>query len=201
MATTVGATVRSLWWMALLRGILLVALGVVAILEPPVAVLAFVWAFGAYAIADGIVVIAAAIAQRKQYPGWGWLIVQGVLTIIAGVLILALPGVAGVLGVFTLLWFLVISTIVGGIMQIAAAIRHQGAEKSWGIAGGVIDIVFGILLAIMAFVWPGGLALAVVWVVGIGAIVFGIGLIVAAFQLRRGVTSTADRIDEVLGEG
>jgi len=198
MANVVGSAVRSIWWLVLVRGILLVLLGVFTLWQPFAAVVAFVVVFGIYAIADGATLIVAAIASRKQYSDWGWLIVQGVLTIIAGILIVALPGVAGLVGIFGLLWFLVVSTIAGGIMTLMVAGRQTGSARVWAIVGGILDIVFGILIGLMAFLAPGDTAAALVWVVAVAAIVFGVILVVTAFQVRRGVVTVADRIDEAL---
>ncbi len=197
MSNTIGTAVRSLWWLVLVRGILLVLLGIFALVSPVLAVWAIVVAFGAYAVVDGVFVIIAAITSRKAYPNWGWVIAQGALTIIAGVLILALPGIVGAFGVLVLLWFLVFSSIVGGIMQIIAAAR-QRESRVWGIVAGVLDILFGALIGILVLVNPVSTSFALIWVIAIAAIVFGVILIVTSFQVRRGVVATADRIDEAL---
>jgi uncharacterized membrane protein HdeD (DUF308 family) len=197
--TAIGSAVRGLWWMVLVRGILLVLLGIVTLWQPFAAVLAFAFVFGIYAIADGVLVIIAAVSSRKQYTGWGWLIAQGILTIIAGILIVSLPTAAGLIGVFAILWFLVISTFAAGVMEISAAVRHHGSDKAWGITGGVLDILFGILLALLAIFSPGGTLVATVWVVGIGALVFGIVLIVTAFGVRRRGSAFVDELENAVG--
>jgi len=184
--STLGQTARSLWWLVLIRGILLVALGVLTLFEPVQAVVVFALVFGIYAIADGILVIIASITSRKTYSGWGWLLAQGILTILAGIIIVALPGLTGLTLLLALLWFFVFSSFIGGIFEIIAAVKHHGSDRAWGIAAGVIDILFGILLMVLIFTTPGATLLATVWVFAIGAIVFGITLIVGAFRLRSG---------------
>lgn len=196
---TVGSAVRTIWWLVLIRGILLVILGVLTLWQPVVSVFAIVLVFGIYAVVDGIATIVAGITTRKRNPDWGWVIAQGAIAVVAGVLILLLPGLAGLLGVFAILWFLVFSAIVSGIVTIWTAARQSGGTKGWGIAAGVVDIVFGVLLGVLALLNPIGTAEAIVWVVAILAIVLGVMLIVAAFQVRRGALTIADRIDEALG--
>ncbi len=183
----------------LVRGILLVLLGIFALISPILAVWAIVVAFGVYAIVDGIFLIAAAITSRKTYSSWGWVIAQGALLIIAGVLILSLPGIVGTFGVLVLLWFLVFSAIVGGVMEIVGASSQKGSSKTWGIVGGILDILFGALLGVLVWLNPVGAGFALVWVIAIAAIVFGVILIVSSFQVRRGVGAVADRLDEALG--
>jgi len=194
MVQALDAQIRGLWWLVLIRGILFVLLGVAALLQPALAVIAFTFVFGIYAIVDGVMVVIAAIVARKEYSGWGWLIVQGVLTVIAGVLIVSLPAAAGLLGVFALLWFLAISAFVGGIMELVQAAKVKGGSRGWAIAAGVIDILFGILIAVIAITDPAGAALATVWVIGIGAIIIGVVLIVASFRVRRGDLSVAGEV-------
>ncbi len=198
MVQALDAQIRGLWWLVLIRGILFVLLGVAALLQPALAVIAFTFVFGIYAIVDGVMVVIAAIVARKEYSGWGWLIVQGVLTVIAGVLIVSLPAAAGLLGVFALLWFLAISAFVGGIMELVQAAKVKGGSRGWAIAAGVIDILFGILIAVIAITDPAGAALATVWVIGIGAIIIGVVLIVASFRVRRGdLTVAGEVVDSV----
>jgi len=184
--STLGQSARSLWWLVLIRGILLVVLGVLAFLQPIQAVVIFTLVVGIYAIADGILVIVASIATRKQYSGWGWLLAQGVLTILAGLIIVALPGFTGAFGILAIVWFLVFSTLIGGVFELVAAFKHHGSSRGWGIAAGVVDILFAILLAVLIFTSPAGTILATIWLIGVGAIVFGITFIVGAFRLRSG---------------
>lgn len=194
MTQTIDTQIRSLWWLVLIRGILFVLLGIAALAQPVVAVLAFTMVFGIYAIVDGLMVAIAAIVARKDYEGWGWLVAQGVLTILAGVLIVALPGAAGLIGVFAILWFLAISAFVGGIITLVAAARSRGGSKGWGIASGIVDILFGILIAVLAITSPAGTLLATVWVVAIGAILLGVVLIVASFRVRRGDLTITEEV-------
>jgi len=191
---TIGSAVRTIWWMVLIRGILLIILGALTLWQPVVSVVAVVLVFGIYAIVDGVVAIVGGIASRKRNPDWGWLIFQGALAIVAGVLILILPGLAGLLGVFAILWFLVFSALVTGVMTIWTAARQTGGVKAWGIVAGILDLAFGVLLGVFAFLNPVGTAAAIVWVVAILAIVIGVVLVITAFMVRRGVTGIADRI-------
>lgn len=186
MVQTLASQVQSLWWLILIRGILFILLGIVALVQPVGAVVVLAMVFGIYAIVDGLMVTVAAIVSRKSYQGWGWLIAQGVLTVIAGILILSMPAVFGLLGILTVLWFLAISAFVGGIMAIVSAARSKGSVKGWGIVGGALDIIFGILIAVLAITSPAGTLLAMIWVVAIGAIVIGIVLVIASFRARKG---------------
>jgi uncharacterized membrane protein HdeD (DUF308 family) len=69
-----------------------------------------------------------------------------------------------------------------GIFEIAAAIRlRKHIENEWLLAlSGVVSIAFGVLM----FLQPGAGALAVVWLIGIFSLVFGILLIALGFRLK-----------------
>ena len=48
------------------------------------------------------------------------------------------------------------------------------------IIAGMASVLFGVLMVL----WPGAGALAVLWLIGIFAIIFGVLMIILAFKLR-----------------
>jgi uncharacterized membrane protein HdeD (DUF308 family) len=101
-----------------------------------------------------------------------WRIVLGAISIIFGILVLVWPGISlGILVIMVGIWAIVI-----GILQIIASIGHRGIPSSgwvWGIIGGALAILFGII-----------------WIIGIWAIIWGIIFIVLGFQLRKAARAT-----------
>ncbi len=187
--TTIASTgfrsaLRGLWWLILIRGILLVVLGILALAWPGMTVTALVLLLGAYAVVDGVILIITAIASHAEHRGWGWLVAEGALAVIAGLLVLTMPGFVGVAAVLTILWFIVFSAIIGGILEIVAAVGQHGG--GWAIASGALYILFGVVLMISVVLEPAAAALTLVWIFGIYAIVFGVVLAVVAIQARRG---------------
>lgn len=82
------------WGWVLLRGVLAVIGGALALLWPGLALLSLVLLFAAYMIADGASGIAAAIRAARRHERWGWLVAEGLLGIVAGLLALVLPTAA-----------------------------------------------------------------------------------------------------------
>jgi len=166
------------WWLLLLRGIAAIAFGVLAWAMPQVSIAALVLLFGAYALVDGVLAVATAIAgtgDREQR----WLVgLWGLVGIGAGIITFIAPDVTAL----ALLFYIAIWAIATGVLEIAAAIRlRKEIEGEWilGLAG-LASVAFGVALVAK----PGPGALAVVWLIATYAVAFGILLIILAFKAR-----------------
>jgi uncharacterized membrane protein HdeD (DUF308 family) len=173
-------TLARRWWTLTLRGVIAILFGLMALIWPGITLLALVVLFGAYALVDGVIALGTAIFGDRATTGErGWLIVEGIAGIIVGILTFAWPGVTAVV----LLWLIAAWAIVTGVLEIAAAVRlRQEITGEWLLAvGGVLSVLFGILLIVR----PGAGALAVVFLIGGYAIVFGIIIIGLGLRLRQ----------------
>ena len=90
-STDATQAVKALWWLVLIRGVLAVLFGLYALFSPAAALLALVFVFGFYAIMDGVAAIAVGFRHRRT-SHWGWHVVQGVVSLIAGLIALFWPG-------------------------------------------------------------------------------------------------------------
>ena len=181
----VSKFVKSTWWLVLLRGVFAIILGILAFVAPVMTALVFVWVFAIYAIVDGVTGIVHALQVRKTDPAWGWLLMIGIVGLIAGILVMIFPAVAGALALFTMLWIIAIWAVVSGIFGIpAAATVASGGAKVLGIVFAVLSIVFGVLLVIMLFTTPQSALIGLIYVLGAFAVLEGLVLVVIAFQAR-----------------
>ena len=184
---------RGVWWWVLIRGVIAVVFGVITLASPVSAILALAVVFGAYALVDGVFAAVHAVRVRRSFPKWGWLLVQGIVSVLAGLAALILPGLVGLLGALVLLWTIVIYTVMHGVSGIySAAGAAQGSAKAWGVVAGVLSIVFGLILGILLLVTPGAAILGFVWLVGVYAIAFGVMLAVTAILVRVSGRSSGD---------
>jgi len=171
------ATVARSWWTLVLRGVLAIVFGVVAWLLPDTALRALIVVFAAYALVDGVFALIAAFGrggEERRLP----LILEGVLGIGAGIVALVWPG----LTTLALLYVIAAWAIVTGVFEIIAAVElRREIDNEWflGLAGAA-SILFGVL----AIIFPGTGALAVVWMIASYAIIFGVLLIALGFRLR-----------------
>jgi uncharacterized membrane protein HdeD (DUF308 family) len=125
-----------------------------------------------------VLAIAAAIMGDAPAPRW-WLAIVGLLGILVGILTFAWPGITALV----LLLFIAGWAIATGILQIVAAIRlRKEIDNEWLlIAGGVLSVLFGLILVVQ----PGTGALALLYVIGFYAILYGILLVGFSLRLRR----------------
>jgi uncharacterized membrane protein HdeD (DUF308 family) len=179
------------WWALLLRGICAMLFGVMALAWPGITLSILIFLFGFYALFDGIAAIVLGIGAATGTAGtaggrrWWEMVLVGILAVIAGIMAFAWPGETAVI----LLFIIAISSIVRGVMEIVAAIRlRRVIEREWllGLAG-VVSIAFGLLLLAR----PGAGAMAVIWIIGWYAVVFGVIEIALSFRLR-GLRSQID---------
>ncbi|KAB2368121.1 HdeD family acid-resistance protein [Actinomadura montaniterrae] len=165
------------WWVLALRGAFAILFGVVAWVWPHITLWVLVVLFGAYALVDGVTAVAQAVRGTTGGPR-GLLAVSGAAGIVLGIVAMAWPGVTAL----ALLMLIAAWAVVTGVLEIVAAVslrRELRGEWMYAVTG-AISIVFGILL----FAWPVSGALAVVWLIGLFAILFGATLVGAAFRLR-----------------
>ena len=170
-----GAALARNWWLIALRGALGVIFGVIALLMPITTILALVLLFSAYMIVDGVFAIYAAIRAAQQGESWSILVLQGIASIAAGAIAFFWPGIT----VLAFVLLIAAWSIVSGCLMLAAAFRTDSG-RWWLVLGGAAALLFGILMILA----PLSGAVVLTWWLGAFALVFGVALIILAFQLR-----------------
>ena len=165
------------WWAIALRGVFAILFGVIALVMPGVTLTALVLLFAAYMLVDGIFAIVAAIRAARQHERWGWLILEGIVDLIAGAIAVIWP-------LITIVAFVLLMgawAIVSGGLLVAAALRLHATHGRWLMAlAGVVSVIWGVLLLLGPII---GAVVLTLWM-GAYAFVFGILLLVLAFRLR-----------------
>lgn len=172
------SVLRSVWWLPVLRGVLMIVLGLLLLVEPLGTLVALVWVFGVFAVIDGFVVLMQAFLARGR-PGFGWLITQGLVSIGFGALIMLWPNVTALVLFYLLaLWVLVL----GITAVIVAVTQYRAHDLAWAgtLVFGLIGFLFGLLLVIK----PEGTVDLILTVYGLFAFVAGMVMLVAGFATR-----------------
>jgi len=165
------------WWIYVLRGILAVAFGLLALAWPGLTIGVLVVLFGFYVIFEGVLALSAAFRHRDRQLWWV-LLLEGLSGIVVGMFAFMWPGLTAVI----LLIFIALWAMLTGVLEIAAAVQLRKQLKGeWALGlTGVLSILIGILLLSN----PGAGALAVVWLIGVYAILFGVLLTVLGVKVK-----------------
>lgn len=169
------------WWAVLIRGIAAVLFGISAFLWPALAGFALVVLFGAYAFVDGVFALVAAIRAAEAHQRWWPFALEGVIGIAIAAIVFFDWRIAATAIYFTIAAW----ALLTGILEIVAAVELRKAiEGEWMLVlGGVLSIVFGILMV----VFPAAGVLSVIWLIAFYAVLFGAALIALSLRLRRHV--------------
>jgi uncharacterized membrane protein HdeD (DUF308 family) len=178
-------TLAKNWWLLLLRGVAGVVFGALALAWPGITLFVLVLFYGAYALVDGAFSLAMAIKRRGAAAPTGWLVLVGLLGLAAGLFTFLWPAITAL----ALLVVIAAWSILHGFLEIVGAIRlRKEIEGEWLlILSGLLSVAFGALVLL----FPGAGALALVWLIGAYAILFGVLLIVLSLRLRRRGTHAA----------
>lgn len=183
---------KAIWWMILIRGILAVLFGIlVFVFSPDVTLVALAILFAAYSIVDGVMKITHALRIRSRSKGWGWLLVAGVLGILAGLIAAFFPVLTGFFGALLVVYLIAFWSIFSGVAGFPAAhAMADGGRKTGAYVAAALSVLFGIALVVIATINPAGAVSALVWTIGAYAVVVGVLLIALAIGAR----ATAKRV-------
>ena len=113
-------------------------------------------------------------ALRHLADNWWLLLVQGVVSIIFGILALIWPGETLAVLVVLFGWFVLFIGAIAIVSAIAAATNHQ--QWGWRFAVGILGVLAGLII----LRWPGITAVTLLLFVGFWAIVVGLTQIIGA---------------------
>lgn len=171
-------TVSRIWWALAIRGVLAILFGIVAFVYTGQTLLALVYVFGIFAVLSGVTTLVTAVRAGEAHQRWGWLAASGILSVVAGIVAFAWPGITALAFVYLVAAW----AIVTGGAEIAFALAFPDTLAHPWLAGlsGLLSVVFGLLLA----VWPRSGAITLTWLVGIYAIAYGVTTLYYAYRLQ-----------------
>jgi uncharacterized membrane protein HdeD (DUF308 family) len=175
-----GQIAATYWWVILVRGIILILLGMAMLIWPTQSLQVFGIIFVAYLFIDGVMSIFQGFSERKQGQSGAGDFVVGALAIIAGIVILVWPQWSvEVVGYLIAFWALLagISGIAGGL----ALRKRPGSGWGWFVAWGALALIFGLIVLFN----PAAGILSILWLVAIWAIMAGIVFAIASFFVRK----------------
>jgi uncharacterized membrane protein HdeD (DUF308 family) len=176
LGEAVTRSMRDHWLLFVVEGVVLLILGALAIVVPPLATLGVTIFLGWLLLISGVVGLVMTFMTRGA-PGFWWSLLSGVLGVAAGFVLLAFP----VSGALSLTLVLIAFFIVEGIASVMYALEHRrqlSGRWGWMLTSGIVDLI---LAAIILAGFPGTALWALGLLVGInmlfgGASLIGLGL-------------------------
>jgi uncharacterized membrane protein HdeD (DUF308 family) len=170
----VQATIHAHWKFFLIQGVIMVVLGMIAVTVPNIATLEIELLLGWLLIVGGFL-RAVTIFRRRHMPGFWWSLLNGVLSMLLGLVLIARPGT----GVITLTFVMTVFFVVEGIAAIFIALDFRRHLHNWGwtLFSGLVNL--GLAYLIWAG-WPSSAAWVIGLFVGINMIFFGVSLVMTA---------------------
>jgi uncharacterized membrane protein HdeD (DUF308 family) len=164
------------WGMLLVRGIIAILFGIMAMIWPGITAVALAVLWGIWALIEGVVNLVAAF--QRGAAGKGWKILFGIVSIVAGLIAIIHPFDVAVV----LTWILGIWFIVAAVFQGVGAFSSTRTRPRWML---IISAILSLVIGILFVARPGVGVLSIVLWLGIVATIWGIVLVIAAFSARR----------------
>lgn len=167
------------WWILSLRGFFAILLGIAAFIWPDITLHILILLFGIFLFLEGIFSTVSSLKFRDIYPHWWLYLIKGLLSMTIGIIAWVWPGITALV----ILILIAAWAIYTGLIEIILAMRlHDELEGEWLlILSGVISLLFGLVLALQ----PAEGLLALTWLMGAFAIIFGLLLFILGFKLRQ----------------
>jgi uncharacterized membrane protein HdeD (DUF308 family) len=162
------------------RGFIALIFGITAFVLPGITLEFLILLLGAFLIADGVVtVFSLFFGTLERTRHWRLMLLEGLTGILIGVMTFIWPAITALIIIVLVgIW-----AVVTGILEVAAAISlREFIENEWLLGlSGLISILFGIVL----FLYPRIGGVAVIWVIGTYAVLFGVLLIFLGLKIRK----------------
>jgi uncharacterized membrane protein HdeD (DUF308 family) len=169
------------WKLLLVRGVIAILFGIVAIAWPVTTAIALALLWGFWALFDGV----GSLVQAFQPESRGsrvWLVIMGLVALVAAFFAIFSPAVTAV----ALTWILGIWLIVRGVFEAIGAFSSSTLLPRWLL---LLGAALSLLLGVLFVANPGRAAVAIAVWLGVTAIVWGGVFVAMAIAVRRGVST------------
>ncbi|MGB9939020.1 HdeD family acid-resistance protein [Methanosarcina sp.] len=162
------------WWVVLLEGIIAILVGLFLLYRPAATTIFLVQLLGIFWLAEGILsVIGALIFSGNRV----WKLLSGILSIIAGVVILTYPIYSPFIVLTLFIIFIGVWAVINGVVKVVLALKGGG----WGTGIlGILTIILGLLLLTNSLAG----VLILPWIFGFFLIIGGIGSLIWGLKMR-----------------
>ena len=172
-------TLNKLWWLTLLRGIVLIVLAFSVFMHPISALIGIAIYIGISLLITGITQTILSLASRNSNDSWKWGLAGGLIEILFAIILLSNPAITAVTIPFIVGFWI----IVFGVMTFVNAFQNRKA----GVSNWALGLISGLLAILIGFIISNNLlagSIAITVWIGIGFLIAGVVVIAEAFALK-----------------
>ena len=173
-------TITKNWWIALLKGIILIILAILVFRHPADALVGVAMFIGISLLLTGIIQSVVSVSSKELAQGWGWGLAGGLLDIFFAIIFLSNPVLTAAAIPFVVGFWM----IFYGVMAFANSFQtKKEGNSNWGLelAGGLLTVFIGFVIS--GNLLAGTLAITI-WM-GIGFLLAGIVYVIVALGLKK----------------
>lgn len=168
------------WYLLTIKGVLLIIFALMAFFNPLWSASALTMWFALLIAVFGIFTIVSAISSWKEREDKWMFLLEGVVSLVFGLILFSTPGITLLLVSFAIgFWFVFI-----GVSRISMAIqlRKEIEGEGWLIAGGILSVIFGLIIFARPALGVGSL----MYLIAFFAFAIGVLFIAVSLKLRKG---------------
>lgn len=170
---------KQLWGLGIGFGVVSILFGIVALFWPGLTVGLLIILFSIFILIWGIIGIIVSIASASTDKFWWLELILSILAIGLAVYLLRNPVEAAIIWIFTV----GLTFLVRGVVDILEGLfdgNRTGSDRVLPFIHGALGIVAGII----TLLYPASAGLAVVWIIGLYALLYGAFLIAFSFRAK-----------------
>lgn len=168
MARNDSSLAKQLWGLAIGQGVLAILFGILALFWPGLTVALLIVLFSVFVLVWGIVGVIVGLSSIGSNKFWWLELLFSVLAV--GLAVFMLRNPAETAAVFVLL--IGLTLLVRGVIDVLEGLfdtDRSGDGRAFAVIAGII----GVLAGVVTLLYPVSAGVAVVWVVGLYAVLYG----------------------------
>lgn len=170
---------KQLWGLGVALGVVSILFGVLALFWPGLTVSLLILLFGVFVLVWGVVGLIISISSISTDKFWWLELVFSLLAVGLAVYLLRNPVAAAEIFVF----FIGLTFLVRGVIDVLEGLfdaQRNGGNRVVAIVLGAVGIIAGII----TLTYPVSAGLAVVWIIGLYAVLYGSLLVAFSFRAQ-----------------
>ncbi|MDO4794338.1 MAG: DUF308 domain-containing protein [Brachymonas sp.] len=172
------------WWLPLLQGVAALALAAILLFYPLQTLITLTFWLGLYWAIDGTLNFIRALRSHAGQSRM-WLLLAGLIGVLSGALMMTHPALASLVSASFMIGLFAASMMLNGfIVMLAGKPSGLSAKRSRSWSSFFIGLLY-VLGGALLIANPGMTLLTLIYLYVLWAVVVGLGLIWAAFEIKR----------------